>query len=105
MNKEVRKVLLKLGITSNLQGYHYIIEAFKIIQKQKIHTNITTIYAMVGKKLDNTPTGVERGIRHALQKSWKTETLKKIYTKMPDNSVFLYDLYFNFDIMKDEIKK
>lgn len=34
-NKELRELLLKLGFYSNLQGYHFILEAYNIITKQK----------------------------------------------------------------------
>lgn len=104
-NRELRKALLKLGISSNLKGYHYIIKAVEIIKKQKIHTNMTTIYNMIAKEEENTYSGVERSIRHSLQKSWEHGMMKKIYNETPDNSAFIYDLYFNFDIIKDGIIK
>lgn len=100
-NIEIRKLLLNIGISSNIQGYHYIIRAVEIIKKQKIHTNTTTIYEIVSKEYETTPSAVERGIRHAIQKSYKKcQTLNEIYQGIPDNSVFLYDLVFNFDILQ-----
>ena len=104
-DKEIRKILLKCNITSNLQGYFYIIDAVNIIEKQKIHTNITTIYEMLGKKYEKRPSQVERAIRTAIQKSYKkVNILDKIYKKIPGNSVFIYDLVFNFDIIKEAIE-
>lgn len=103
-NLELRKLLLKLGIHSNLEGYHYIIDAYEIISKQKIHTNVTTIYQMIADKVGKNAGAVERGIRHSIQKCYKNGRLNKIYYKLPDNSVLLYDLYFNFDVLVEELK-
>lgn len=104
-NMKLRKLLLKIGISSNVQSFHFILEAYNIIQKQQIHTNMTTIYKMLAKKFDKNPSSIERGIRHGIHQSWKTGRLNKVYYEIPDNSAFLYDLYFNFDILEDAIKE
>ena len=104
---QLRLLLFKLGIYSNLQGYHYILKAVEILKKQKIHTKITTIYEMIYKKIENStsPSAVERAIRHAITSSYKkNESFKKLYPKVPSNSEFLYDLIFNIDIFKKEYK-
>lgn len=104
---QLRLLLFKLGIYSNLQGYHYILKAVEILKKQKIHTKITTIYEMIYKKTENStsPSAVERAIRHAITSSYKkNESFKKLYPKAPSNSEFLYDLIFNIDIFKKEYK-
>lgn len=104
---QLRLLLFKLGIYSNLQGYHYILKAVEILKKQKIHTNITTIYEMIYKKTENStsPSAVERAIKHAITSSYKkNESFKKLYPKAPSNSEFLYDLIFNIDIFKKEYK-
>lgn len=104
---QLRLLLFKLGIYSNLQGYHYILKAVEILKKQKIHTKITTIYEMIYKKTENStsPSAVERAIRHAITSSYKkNEKFKKLYPKVPSNSEFLYDLIFNIDIFKKEYK-
>lgn len=104
---QLRLLLFKLGIYSNLQGYHYILKAVEILKKQKIHTKITTIYEMIYKKTENSisPSAVERAIRHAITSSYKkNENFKKLYPKAPSNSEFLYDLIFNIDIFKKEYK-
>lgn len=104
---QLRLLLFKLGIYSNLQGYHYILKAVEILKKQKIHTKITTIYEMIYKKTENSisPSAVERAIRHAITSSYKkNENFKKLYPKAPSNSEFLYDLIFNIDIFKKECK-
>ncbi len=105
-NKNIRKLLIKIGISSNIKGFHYILEAIDIIKAQKMHTNMTTIYEIICKKYNNTSSGVERAVRHSISKAYKkTDILKKIYINVPDNSVFLYDLVFNFDIFADIVKE
>lgn len=104
-NMELRKLLMNLGIHSNLEGYHFILAAIEILSKQKIHTNVTTIYQMIGKDMGKNPSTIERGIRHTIQKCWKNGLLNKIYHRIPNNSAFLYDLYFNFDVIKEEIDR
>ena len=102
-NIELRKVLIKIGISSNVKGFYYILDSVEIIKKQKIHTNVTTIYEMLSKKYGASPSSIERSIRHAIQQAYKSgEILKKIYNTSPDNSVLIYDLYFNFDIIEGE---
>ena len=105
-NVELRKVLLNLGISSNMQAYHYVLEAINILSKQQIHTNITFIYETLAKKFYSSKYSVERTIRYAIIKSSKEkDILKKIYGRVPENSVFLYDLYFNLDVIKNTIKE
>lgn len=102
-NKELRKLLLRLNISSYMNGFDYIIEAVELIKKQQIHTDIMTIYTQLAKTNNTTYTAVERAIRHAIAKSYKTSSLNSIYCKVPNNASFLYDLVFNFDIMKEMI--
>lgn len=105
-NINLRKLLIKIGISANVKGFHYILEAINILKEQKIHINITEIYKMISKKYDNTPSAIERAIRHAIDKSYnENDMLKKIYLVKPDNSVLLYDLIFNFDIFASIINQ
>ena len=102
---ELRKLLLKIGISANKQGFFYIIRAKEIINKQGIRTNLSTIYEMISKESDKSIYQIERAIRYSIQQSYKNnEILKEIYGKCPDNSVFLYDLVFNFDLLEETIK-
>ena len=56
---------------------------------------------MIGKEKDVSNSAVERSIRHAIQKSYNIKPiLNEIYQCIPDNSAFLYDLVFNFDILQ-----
>lgn len=104
---KIREILLKIGIFSHLQGYRYILEAVKILKAQKIHTRLTTVYSIIDKKLNaKSVFEIERGIKYCINKSYKNgEILNKIYSKIPSNSKFLYDLVFNTDIIEKNIKK
>lgn len=105
-NIKLRKIMIRLAITSNLQGYHYILKAVEILKQQKIETKMTKIYEIIAKEYNSTKSAVERAIRHSIQRSTrKNNILKDIYGEIPDNSTFLYDLVFNFDIIQKECFK
>lgn len=102
----IRKILIGLGISSNLLGFNYILESVKIVKKQQIHTNIVTIYEMLSKLVDNNKANIERSIRHAIIYAHKKNKLmQKIYINKPMNSSFIYDLAFNIDIFQKELEK
>lgn len=102
-NLKLRKFLIKIGISANLQGHFYILDAVELISSQQIHTSLTTVYEVLSEKYDKRPCRIERGIRHAITQSYKKyNTLKAIYDTIPDNSMFLYDLVFNFDVLSEE---
>lgn len=103
---ELRKVLLQLGISSNNIGFNYIIQAVNIIQKQRIHTAMSTIYSELANSNNTTTYAAERAIRYAITKSYKkNKILQQIYNNKPDNASFLYDLAFNLDIFISVTKK
>ena len=102
----LRMILIKIGISSNIKGFYYILDAVDIIRKQQIHTNMITVYEMISKKQDTTSSAIERGIRHAIKTAYKhSNILKSIYEIVPDNSSFMYDLAFNFDVFEKYIKE
>ena len=99
-NINLRMLLLKIGISSNIKGFHYIIDAVNFIKNQQIHTNMTTVYEKLAKKHNTNYCSIERAIRHSIQKAYKNnDILKNIYGTIPDNSAFVFDLVFNFDIL------
>lgn len=102
----LRMLLIKIGISSNLKGFYYILDAVNFVKKQRIHTNMTTVYEILSKRYNTNPSAVERGIRHAITKSHKnSDIIKNIYGIIPDNSAFIYDLALNFDIFEEIIKE
>ena len=102
-NKDIRKVLLKLGITSNLYGYQCILTGTEVVAKGVI--KVTDVYKKVYKILNATSAGaVERNIRHAIEISCsKTDYLLRIYHKKPTPSILLNDLVYNLDLFLEEI--
>lgn len=101
----LRTVLIKIGISSNIKGFYYILAAVEIIKKQKIHTNMSSIYTIIARDNNSTLGAVERGIRHSIQQAHKNSSLLKgLYENIPDNSALIYDLAFNFDVFKMIIK-
>ena len=66
---EIKKVLKKIGITPELNGYHYlekcIIEVKKCLEDGKTPCGFYQMYKDVAKLFDVTPTSVERCMRHA----------------------------------------
>ena len=102
-NKDIRKVLFKLGITSNLYGYQCILTGTEVVAKGT--TKITEVYRRVYKILNATSAGaVERNIRHAIEISCeKTGYLQAIYGTRPTPSVLLNDLVNNLDLFSEKI--
>ena len=103
---ELRKLLMQIGISANLKGFNYIIEAIDLLRKQQIHTSLSTIYNYLAEKNYTFVCRVERDIRTAIGNSYRnSETMKRLYPKKPNNSQFLFDLAFNIDIFINEIKE
>ena len=100
----IRRVLLKLGISSNLKGYKYILTILPILQENKI--TMGKAYKEIYKKEQaKSVSDVERGIRYSIEKSYKTrKLLKNIYGRQPKVKEFLYDLIYNIDIFEEELK-
>ena len=66
---EIKKVMKKIGITPELNGYHYlekcIIEVKKCFEEGKTPCSFYQMYKDVAKLFDVTPKSVERCMRHA----------------------------------------
>ena len=90
----IRRVLLKLGISSSLRGYRYILLALPMIEKKNI--TMGKIYEEIYKSEKAVSSNdIERGIRYTIEKSFKTKKLlEKIYGKQPTVTEFLYDLLY-----------
>lgn len=104
MNYE--EILLKLGITSKLKGYHYILESIKILKNQTRFQNIMFIYELVAKNYKTNYLCIERNIRTCVISSYfRKNILHNIYGKKPDNKSFIYDLIYNKEIFEKEINR
>ena len=66
--KQIMKLLLQMGITPDLKGFHYLTDAIRIWGSSgPDKTSVTkTVYPLVAEKYGVQPRIVERNIRHAL---------------------------------------
>lgn len=71
MNNEIQELLLKIGITPNLRGFNYIVDAVLLIASDKSKYWYVTkeLYPKIAEMYNSTPTRIERCIRHAITKS------------------------------------
>ena len=89
----VAEMLLKVGITPNLSGYHYIIDCTYVIVKKhcRISGMINDVYAVVAKDYQTTSNRVQRSITHALDTVSYRNKVDLI------NNCFDIDLFSRYD--------
>ena len=98
MKNKAINALLKMGMPADLKGFQYIVDSMLLFE-DKSHRNgkILTLYYMIGKMNDTTPSRVERAIRHAfevvLTKGNLKEVEKYLTTQNPTNGNLLHVLY------------
>lgn len=94
----IQTILRKMGVSPNLKGYGYLIDAINYILESKETTVSITkhIYPFIAKKYSSSTAKIERSIRHAIETAWKTgnEDIFEHYlgfmpTKKPTNSQFV----------------
>jgi|LSQX01.3.fsa_nt_gb two-component system response regulator (stage 0 sporulation protein A) len=68
---KIEKLLLEKDFKPNLKGFDYIVEAIELIQQDKTYSRaITTrLYPTIAKKYNDKALGVERAIRHSIQRA------------------------------------
>src|SRR5665648_386368 len=108
---EVTNVMHQIGIPAHVKGYQYIREAIlMVVQDVSLLGAVTKeLYPDIAKKFDTASSGVERGIRHAIEIAWErghTDTLKQIFgysmnvsRQKPTNSEFIAPLADKFRVM------
>lgn len=69
--KQIKATLRDLGIRPNLNGFEYLTDAIGIIVDNP-STKMTALYAHLANCYDTTPAGIERCMRHAIQKGMDT---------------------------------
>lgn len=81
MKKETSILLKKAGIPNQIKGYEYLGEAVEMVVRDKnvIHAITKELYPSVSKKFGTTPSRVERGIRHAVTKSFDNMDQDTVY--------------------------
>lgn len=69
---DIRSVLREIGVPSNILGYGYLVRAIEMQMESKEPLGFTKgCYMGIGKELGTTGSRVERGVRHAVEVTWK----------------------------------
>lgn len=86
MNRiNISSTIRALGVSANLYGYTYLIEAIDLAIKDEslLHRRVTKeLYPTIAKAHKTTCSRVERALRHAIQRSFdrgNTDLLDKIF--------------------------
>lgn len=68
----VRRILLELGVPENIKGHSCLVAAICIAIRNPDSLEAITkeLYPAVAKEFQDTPSRVERAIRHAIENAW-----------------------------------
>lgn len=89
-NYATNKFLMKVGISPEISGYYYLIEAINTMKKAilngEVNYKFTALYAQIGKKFNISAARVERAIRHSIEKAFSNNNamLHKIFDSLID---------------------
>lgn len=74
MEQSIKKILIRLGITSNYYGHHYILHSLQLLMSGEEDLLLITKRLMPHvARLNNTSySNAERNIRHAITIAWRT---------------------------------
>lgn len=69
----IRDLLVELGVPDHLKGHKFIVEALRYTVKHSdsIPSVFKELYPAVAKTFRDTPSRVERAIRHAIEVAWE----------------------------------
>jgi len=72
IEQKVTAILHEIGVPAHIRGYHYMREAIMMaINDMDVLNYITKeLYPSIAKKMNTTPSRVERAIRHAIEVAW-----------------------------------
>lgn len=70
--REVRRLLLELGVPDHLKGHELLVRSILLVcEEPRLIGAITTkLYPAVAKDCGDTPSRVERAMRHAIEVCW-----------------------------------
>lgn len=78
LEKRVTKDLIRIGMSANLKGYHYVRQAIvMVVLEPMMIYSITKLYEHIAEENSTTLTGVERAIRNAIEKAWLQGNIKE----------------------------
>ena len=68
----MRRILVELGVPENIKGHSRLVAAICIAIRNPDSLNAITkeLYPAVAKEFQDTPSRVERAIRHAIENAW-----------------------------------
>lgn len=96
IDKQISDILINLQVSVSIKGFRFLKEAIKMYLYDHGTSQITkVVYPELARKFKDTPSRVERAIRHAIQTSWhKSITSGSPYLKgclidKPTNSEFI----------------
>ena len=101
LDKDVSRVIQKMGVPAHLKGYYYLRDAIMLVVDEVSLLGAITkeLYPLIAKKYDATVGRVERGIRHAIELAWNrgnVEAIKRFFgytvdvnRSRPTNSEFI----------------
>ena len=69
---KVTNLIHDLGVPAHIKGYQYLREAIiaSVDNEEMINAVTKTLYPLLSKKFNTTPSRVERAIRHAIEVAW-----------------------------------
>lgn len=81
----IEKYLIRVGIKPHLKGFYFLSDAIDLVMKdvKYLQKMTTRLYPFIAEKHDETPSKVERAMRHAIE----TSTLKR--KPKPTNAQFI----------------
>ena len=80
LEAEVTAILHEVGVPAHIKGYQYVREAIIIVVQNMDAINAVTkvLYPEVAKRVNTTPSRVERAIRHAIEVAWDRGDLETL---------------------------
>ena len=91
-NYAAKKLLLEMGVSPDLSGYHYLAEAITTVRElvliNDVNYKFMVLYMQIAKKFNTTSSRVERAMRHAVETafSFKNELLHEMFSTLIDES-------------------
>lgn len=91
-NYEANKLLMKVGVSPDLCGYHYLAEAINAtkerLKNNDVNYKFMAVYQDIASKFNTTAIRVERGMRHAIEKAFasKNKALIDMFETLIDES-------------------
>ena len=108
MKNKAMNALLEMGMPANIKGFQYIAEAMELMEMEKTRYWgwMTALYWKLSEMHDDTPSRVERAIRHAfsivLTKGY-LEAVEKYLTMQNTTNGSLLTVFFFFEAITGKI--